>query len=613
MQTPTELPSLIGYAWIIPLLLALIFYKVVMRIFGIVVIPNNSVGIVDKKWALFGKNKTLPEGVIIALNGEAGVQADTLPPGLHYGYFPWQYSIDVNKFTIIEPDKIGVIVAQDGKPLTEGRVLGQAVACNSFQDARMFLANGGSRGPQISIIPPGTYRVNTALFDIHVSDVFDVPDDKVGIVVTKDGKPLETGNIAGMETPAHNMFQNGDAFITNGGYKGLQEQVILAGRYFLNPLFVDVELKDMTLVPIANVGVVISYVGNAGKDLTGDGFKHGNIVSKGEKGVWNEPYDPGKYPVNPYTHKVEIVPTANVVLNWANNKTEAHQLDKNLCTITVRSSDGYTFNLDVSQIIHIPRNDAPKVIARFGSMSNLVTQVLEPTIGSYFRNSAQSYDVIDFLKARKERQTEASKSISAALSEYNVNAVDTLIGDIVPPAELMKTLTDRKLAEQETVTYKTQQTAEENRRELEQARAMASTQANVVASERKVAIAEFDAQAAVKTAEGEAKSKTLNAAADAEVTTVNGNAEAGKVLAIGNAEATVIENKIKSMDSDNYAIVQAIEALSRNNMQIVPQIVMGGGDGKDGGGTGSMVALLLAKMLQKELVSAADTDAVVKK
>ena len=86
-------------------------------------------------------------------------------------------------------------------------------------------------------------------------------------------------------------------------------------------------------------------------------------------GVWVEPPDPGKYAINPFTHKVECVPTANVVLNWATGKTEAHQLDKNLSTIKVRSSDGFTFNLDVSQIIHIPRNEAPKVIARFGNMS----------------------------------------------------------------------------------------------------------------------------------------------------------------------------------------------------------------------------------------------------
>ena len=154
----------------------------------------------------------------------------------------------------------------------------------------------------------------------------------------------------------------------------------------------------MTEVPIANVGVVIAYVGDEGKDVTGDAFKHGNLVSRGEKGVWVEPLDPGKYPINPYTHKVELVPTTNIVLNWATGKSEAHKLDENLSTITVRSSDGFTFNLDVSQIIHIPRNDAPKVIARFGTMANLVTQVLEPTIGNYFRNAAQSSDVIDFLR-----------------------------------------------------------------------------------------------------------------------------------------------------------------------------------------------------------------------
>ncbi|WP_150326473.1 SPFH domain-containing protein, partial [Enterobacter hormaechei] len=148
-------------------------------------------------------------------------------------------------------------------------------------------------------------------------------------------------------------------------------------------------------------------------------FKHANLVSRGEKGVWAEPLDPGKYPINPYTHKIRNVPTANVVLNWAAGKSEAHKLDANQSTITVRSADGFKFNLDVSQIIHIPRNDAPKVIARFGDMSALVTQVLEPTIGNYFRNSAQASDIIDFLRERSKRQDDARKAIGDALAEYN--------------------------------------------------------------------------------------------------------------------------------------------------------------------------------------------------
>ena len=598
------------YGWIIAVILIAVFYKVVLRVlFGTVIIAKEEIGIVNRKWVLFGNSRTLPDGAIIALNGEAGLQADTLAPGVHFGLWPWQYTIYKAPFVTIGKGEVGIVEARDGHPLSGGRVLARTVDCNSFQDARSFLKNGGERGPQMSLIPPGTYRINTALFQVATAEVLEIPDNMVGVVTTKDGKPLPSGEIAGKEVPGHNLFQDGESFITSGGYKGLQEQVILAGRYFINPRFATVEMKPMTEVPIANVGVVIAFVGREGKDLTGDSFKHGNLVSRGEKGVWFEPLDPGKYPINPFTHKVELVPTANIVLNWATGKTEAHRLDEKLSTITVRSSDGFTFNLDVSQIIHVPRNDAPKVIARFGTMANLVTQVLEPTIGNYFRNAAQTSDVIEFLKKRSERQSEAKNSIAAALIEYNVCAIDTLIGDITPPEALMKTLTDRKIAEQEQVTYRTQQLAEETRKDLQQARAMADTQAKVVDSERSVAISDFTAQASVKRAEGEAKSriigaeaearaKTLNAQADANVITAVGNAEAEKTKAVGTAEAEVIKQKIDSMESGNYALVQVMQALAQHNVPLVPQIVAGG-DGRGSGG--SLVDVLLATLIRDNM------------
>jgi uncharacterized membrane protein YqiK len=604
------------YGWLVALVFIIVLHKLVLRyFFGTIIVTKDQIGIVNKKWVLFGKNRTLPDGAIVALNGEAGLQADTLAPGIHFGLWSWQYAVSLAEFTTIDKNQIGAVESRDGKPLSSGRVLARAVDCNSFQNARGFLANGGERGPQISIIPPGTYRINTALFTVRAAEVLEIPDNQVGIVTTKDGAPLATGEIAGKEVPGHNMFQDGEVFIAAGGHKGLQEQVMLAGRYFINPRFATVEIQPMTQVPIANVGVVIAYVGEDGVDQTGDEFKHGNLVKKGQKGVWVDPLDPGKYAINPYTHKVEVVPTANIVLNWATGKSEAHKLDERLSTICVRSSDGFTFNLDVSQIIHVPRNDAPKVIARFGTMANLVTQVLEPTIGNYFRNAAQTSDVIEFLKGRTERQREAKEAIQAALEEYNVNAIDTLIGDITPPDALMKTLTDRKLAEQEQVTYKTQQLAEETRKDLQQATAMADTQARVVDAERSVSIAdfaaqamvkkatgegqsrtiaaEFEAQARVKQANGEAQSKTLNAEADARVLTTVGNAEAAKTKAVGSAEADVIKLKINSMESGNYAAVQIATALASNHIKLVPDIMAGGG-----GDQGSLINVLIARMLQ---------------
>ncbi|MEP6667962.1 MAG: SPFH domain-containing protein [Chthoniobacter sp.] len=602
---PTTLPPAVVALVAILVLVVLIMmtYRLILRFFGVVIIREDCIGIVNKKFVLVGSHKTLPDGQIIALNGEAGYQADTLAPGIHFLLWPWQYAVTLQKFIAISEGNVGVVEASGGNPLCEGRVLGKAVDCDSFQSVRAFLERGGERGPQIAIIPPGVYRINTIFFSIAEVPALEIADNMVGIVTTKDGTPLATGDIAGTEIPNHRMFQDAQQFVNGGGFKGLQEQVLLAGRYFINPRFATVELKPMTEVPIANVGVVIAYVGAAGIDLSGEGFKHGNLVSTGQKGVWAQPLDPGKYPINPYTHRVECVPTANVVLNWATGKSESHNLDKNLSTITVRSSDGFTFNLDVAQIIHIPRNDAPKVIARFGTVANLVTQVLEPTIGNYFRNAAQGSDAIEFLRKRQERQESARAAISAALADYNVGAVDTLIGDIVPPAALMTTLTDRKIAEQQKVTYETQMLAQGERQKLEQATALAATQARVVDAERQVTIAEFSAQASVKKAEGEAKSKTIQASADAQVLKTVGDATAVKTLAIGNAEAAVTKAKIESMEAGNYAAIQVAQALSQSGFRLVPDIMVAGGANGQGGGT--LVDVLLANLIRDQVPKSA--------
>ena len=238
------------------------------------------------------------------------------------------------------------------------------------------------------------------------------------------------------------------------------------------------------------------------------------------------------------------------------------------------------------------------MIARFGNMQNLVTQVLEPTIGNYFRNAAQDSDAIDFLKHRSQRQSEAKASIEEALKVYNVQAVDTLIGDINPPEALMKTLTDRKIAEQEEITFGTQEKAEDQRKKLQQARAMADTQAQVVAAQRTVETEGFNAEAAVKKASGQAQAKTINAKADAEVTKVNGDAEAGKVLAIGKAEADVVKMKIASMEAGNYASVEITRALASSGQKLVPEIMAGGGSEA---GSGSIVSVLLANLVHQSM------------
>jgi len=601
--------TLQSFWWVPTTLILLALYKVILRVFfGLVIVPENKVGLVTKKFVLFGANKELSGDRIIAVNGEAGYQAKMLETGLHWFMWPWQYSVDMQSFIVIPEGHIGLISAKDGKVPQTGRILGRKVECEDYQDAEAFIKNGGQKGRQAAFITNGSYKINTLLFEVSTVKQAQIQENMVGVVTTLDGEPLEAGQISGKSVDGHNNFQDFNSFLDKGGNRGLQQQVILAGSYNLNPWAVQVEEVEMTNIPIGTVGVVISYVGEEGVDVTGANFKHGNLVSKGQKGVWAEPLGPGKYAINPYTTKIEVVPTTNLVLNWANARTESHNLDKGLSTITVRSKDGFPFNLDVSQIIHIPMTEAPKVIARFGNMNNLVSQVLEPTIGNYFRNSAQDQDVISFLTTRKERQDSAKAHISTVLEEYNVHAVDTLIGDITPPESLMKTLTDRKIAEEQQVTFETQKKAQVQRQTLEKETAIADMQGEVVKADQGVQISERLADAAVKKATGDARSVKIAAEANAEATKLNAEAEATKTTVIGEAEANAILAKGKStaeayrlqvqaMGQDNFTKFKVTEEIGKGGIKIMPDLLINGGNGNGSNAMDGLLAVQLQKMM----------------
>jgi uncharacterized membrane protein YqiK len=546
---------------------------------GAVLIRERQVGVVIKR---FGGGALAP-GRLIALNGEAGYQADTLAPGLHFGYFRWQYRILKVSVTVIPQGEIALVVAADGASIPAERILGRVVECDNYQDARKFLANGGEKGRQLGILTAGTYRINLALFTVITSaaaaehemsaaqlQLHRVEPDMVGIVTALDGRPIEAGEIAGPVIAGHENFQNAQAFLDGGGRRGLQEQILLSGTWNLNPWFVQVEQVAMVQIPIGYVGVVISYVGQAHVDVSGLEFKHGDLVESGHKGVWVSPLYPGKQPLNTRVMKVELVPTTNIVLNWA-TRTEAHHYDEKLSSITVRSKDGFAFSLDVAQIIHVGALDAPKVISRVGSMQNLVDHVLQPIVGNYFRNSAQDYTVLDFLSARSQRQEEAAQHIRAALAAYDVQAIDTLIGDINPPAQLMQTQTDRKIAEEQRKTYEMQEAAQKQRQQLVRQTSLADIQHQVVGAEQGVMIAELQANAQVKQATG-----------DAEGTRLRAHGEAEAIRATGTAKAEAYRAGVEALGAQPYTMMQLMQIVGERNVRIVPDVAVSGANANPG-------------------------------
>jgi len=571
--------------WIYPiggLIVFFIFVPKIGWILGLIAIGEREVGIVTKKFS----SKNLPSSRLIALDGEGGLQADTLPPGWHFGYFPWQYSIKKEPVVVVPQDEIGLIIANDGATIPPDRILGKVVDCDNFQNARKFLICGGEKGRQLAIITTGTYRINTAVFEVITSanaeqkgmeqwefEVYKLAPERVGIVTILDGVPIDEGEIAGPIIPGHNNFQKAQSFIKGGGRRGLQEQIILSGSWNLNPWFVQVEQVEMTEVPIGYVGVVISFVGESEKDVSGKSFTHGNLVSKGNKGVWVEPLYPGKHPVNTKVMKVELVPTTDVVLNFTSRFSGEHGYDSKLSAMKLLSFDGFGFELEIFQIIHVGTLDAPRVISRQGSMQNLIDQVLRPIVGNYFRNSAQEYTILDFLIARSDRQAEAAEHVRQALRAYDVQAVDTLIGLISPPGELMQTLTDRKIAQEQEKTYEAQRSSESQRQELVRATAIADIQNQVVAAEQGVKIAQLSASASIEHASGEAEGIRL----------------------MGQAKADAYQVGVSALGIESYTMLQAIQAIADGSVRVVPDVAVNGS-----GGGGGLLDGLMATFMRNE-------------
>lgn len=577
--------------WVVPILLLLLFILVPMAL-GAVMISERQVGIVVKR---FGPRGLEPDR-LVALNGESGYQADTLAPGLHFRYWPWQYRVLKVPVTVVPQGELALVIAADGAAIPAERILGRIVDSDNFQDARKFLLNGGEKGRQLGILTGGTYRINTALFTVissataehhgmtsHDMLLHHVHPDMVGIVTTLDGHSIDAGEIAGPVIAGHDNFQNAQAFLDGGGRRGLQEQILLSGTWNLNPWFVQVEQVPMVQIPIGHVGVVISFVGKAHEDVSGLDFKHGDLVNVGHKGVWVSPLYPGKHPLNTRIMKVELVPTTNIVLNWA-TRTESHNFDAKLQSITVRSKDGFAFNLDVSQIIHVGTLDAPKVISRVGSMQNLVDHVLQPIVGNYFRNSAQDYTVLDFLGARSQRQVEAAEHIRVALGAYDVQAIDTLIGDINPPGKLMETQTDRKIAEEQRKTYEVQEAAQVQRQQLVRQTSLADIQQQVVGAEQGVQISELQANAHIKQATGEAEATRLRAIGEAEA-----------IRATGRAKAEAYRVGVESIGAQGYTLMQLMQIVGESKVRIVPDVSVSGANANPG-----MIDGMLGLMLRNQ-------------
>ncbi|NJD54078.1 MAG: hypothetical protein FIB07_14580 [Candidatus Methanoperedens sp.] len=584
------------------------FSGIILLIFllsGLVYVARYEVGITTRK--IFGAK--MPQGQVIARHGEIGIQADTLMPGL-YWFNPIIWNVEKEQVTIIKETEIGTVESVDGEPIPTGRLLGDAVECNQFQDARAFLDNNGKKGPQIALLRPGVYRINTRAFIVSRKEITKINEEKIGVVVAMDGKPLSPEYIIAprQESDSHRFFQDGQAFINSGGYRGPQLDTLQPGEYYINPDLFEVKQYEVAEVPPGYVAVLRSNIGlelakepetppemDKKLNLRQEIHEKDEVVlttDKNQRGIWREPVAPGKYNLNFLAFTPYFVPTSAVTIDWAASTDirAQHKTVSNLETtassrtrrppqeevlsekateffkfsqLTLTSKDGFKLEADVRMIIRVRPQHASFIIARFGSVANLIEQIVHPLIDSSFRNKAGEKKAIEFIQMRTNLQQEALEKAREEFERYHVEAQNLLISYIDVDPTLLKTQTDKEIAIQQQEQFQEQAKAQEENIALQEKTSRAAKQKDVIDAKLSIEIEKDKADAARRRAEGVRDSTKYEA-----------DGEAYKQRETGTGLADAYEAQAKVIGPDKLALIKVINEISTGQIKIVPDFLV---------------------------------------
>ncbi len=576
----------------------------------------------------------------IKRGGVKGIQLRTLPPGL-WPIHPYLFRVSVTKTTVIPQGKVGIVTSADGAELDPGRLLAKAIDNHrNFQDAEQFVASGGQKGPQVDILTPGTYRILTdstplegggerkpGLFFVRLNDATVIQENQIGLVEALDGSPLDPRDYVATSIDGHDNFQDGNEFIGHGGQRGPQKDILLPGTYYINSMLFKVILESAKEVRPGEVAVIVS---NVGKDPSEEvrramaakirdrlereeqeqvahaaarlddketvaeikedlslsdpadsrldaGAHEAYVVPAGFRGIQETVVGPGRYYVNTLAVTPIVIPTTNQTVEWTSG-----EVANTFNPFEVISKDGFTMQLEVRVVFRVKPEDAPFMVAKIGSVDRLIQNVMHPLIDSIFRNQASESSAMAYLQNRHEEQERAEARVRAHLLKYHVDVVNVLICHIHLPEELMKTQTEKILAEQRQNMFNAQREAEERRIQLEKTKAQADNQRDLMAATVGVDIA--GKRSEQRKAEGEGEASYILA---------TGRAEAEKVRLMGEAQGVAYAEQVNAIGPQGVALVETLKVIGEKGVRITPDVMASGGAGDGGGNIGTLLLLNL--------------------
>jgi uncharacterized membrane protein YqiK len=588
----------------------------------------------------------------IKRGGVKGIQLRTLPPGL-WPIHPYLFRVSITKTTVIPQGKVGIVTSADGDQLDPGRLLAKAIDNHkNFQDAEQFIASGGQKGPQVDILTPGTYRILTdstplegggerkpGLFFVRLMDATLIQENQIGLVEALDGATLDPRDYVATQVEGHDNFQDGNDFIGHGGQRGPQKDILLPGTYYVNSMLFKVIPEPAKEIKPGEVAVIVSNVGKdpseevrramaakirerlereeqeqvalvaariVDKDTIAEikqdlalndpadrrldeGAHEAYVVPAGFRGIQETVVGPGRYYINTLAVTPIVIPTTNQTVEWTSGENA-----NTFNPFEVISKDGFTMQLEVRVVFRIKPEDAPFMVAKIGSVDRLIQNVMHPLIDSIFRNQASESSAMAYLQNRHEEQERAEARVRAHLLKYHVDVVNVLICHIHLPEDLMKTQTEKILAEQKLSMFNAQREAEERRIQLERTKAQADNQVKLMEATVGVEIA--GKRSEQRKAEGEGEASYILA---------TGTAEAEKVRLMGEAQGVAYAQQVNAIGPQGVALIETLKVIGEKGVRITPDVMASGGTGDGAGGIGT---LLLLNLFRERLSLAPQAD-----
>jgi SPFH domain / Band 7 family len=445
----------------------------------------------------------LPPGRIIALPGQKGPQAEILGPGFHFRPL-LNVLYDVEPVAVVQVPEgyYGQITTLDGAPMPEGMFIAPVIPDDKIAimlEAQAFIEQGGIRGPQETVLKPGSYRLNRYLFDVRVDQdttATIIPTGQVGVVKSNVQQP---------------------------GLNCKEEMVRVSQAQH------DSDALSVPLVP------------------------------KGCIGLWKEPLLPGAYYLNRHAYDVTLVDTR--VQTWeyrggyrlrtidlsidqqGNLKQVENTVDVPMPDTAVDRAvkvkvEGWDIPQELRVVAQISPENAPIVAGSVGGIDQIEHRILTPLIRSIVRNVAGSsiripkkegekivgYEfrptrVLDFIENREAIEDTIEDQIKSESRKAGVEIKEIRLGEPAIPPEILVARIRQQLADQLGEAYKRETEAQKQRIETEQARATANEQPRLV--EAQIAVQVANQKEAERAALGRAERQYLEEIAKGQLAQAN--------------------------------------------------------------------------------------------